>query len=139
MNPALLRLGQEVLGDPTLRVTATTTEEEARAAMRVLGPFNQCVVGLVRFSGQTPWERHAEDELLHVLDGEVDVTVLTDDGPVDTTVPTGCVFIVPRAHWHRQLPRPTVTLLFVTGQTDVSAGDDPRRDVDGLGRRGGAW
>ena len=37
----------------------------------------------MRFRGQTPWERHpAGDELLHVIEGAVEVTVLTDDGPV---------------------------------------------------------
>ncbi len=64
---------------PELRVTATTTPAEAAAAMRVLGGFDQCMVGTVCFSGRTPWERHPGDELLHVVQGAVEVTVLSTD------------------------------------------------------------
>jgi hypothetical protein len=35
---------------------------------------------------------------------------------------------VPRALWHRQLARTTATVLFVTGQTNVSTAEDPRRE-----------
>ena len=66
-----------------LTITASTTEEDAMVAERKLASFNQCMVGLVRYSGQPPWERHpGGDELLHILEGEVNVTVLTDGGPV---------------------------------------------------------
>jgi quercetin dioxygenase-like cupin family protein len=31
----------------------------------------------------SPWERHpTSDELLHVLEGEVEIILMTDDGPV---------------------------------------------------------
>ena len=116
---------------PELAIKSSTTEEDAAAAMRMLTPFNQCTLGVVRFSGQTPWERHPDgDELLHVLEGEVDVTVLTDDGPVHRTVRTGSVFVCPRGLWHRQLPRPCVALLYgtPTETTESSWAEDPRDD-----------
>lgn len=69
---------------PTLKITAETTPEEATAAPRMLGSLNRCVLGLVRFSGQAPWERHPDDELLHVLDGEVELTLLTDSGLIES-------------------------------------------------------
>lgn len=114
---------------PTLDITASTTEQEAMAAHRMLGRCGQHTLGLVRFSGQTPWERHPEDELLHVLEGEVDVTLLTDDGPAHVTLRAGSLFVVPHGHWHRQLPRPVVTLLFgtVAEGSSHSDADDPRR------------
>jgi len=117
-------------GLPELTITSSTTEEEANAAMQEIASFNQCMVGLVRFSGQTLWERHPDgDELLHVLEGAVDVTVLTDGEPVQATVHAGSVFVVPRGLWHRQLPRPAVTLLFATPaeRTEASWTEDPRR------------
>jgi quercetin dioxygenase-like cupin family protein len=81
---------------PLLTITARTTEEDAIATERKLASFNQCMVGLVRYSGQPPWERHPGGaELLHILKGEVDVTVLTDAGPVHEIARTGSVCIVP--------------------------------------------
>lgn len=112
---------------PELAITSRTTEEEAAAAMRMLTPFNQCMVGIVHFSGLTPWERHSDDELLYILEGKVDVTILTEAGRVDRTVQEGSVFVVPRGLWHRQLSRPVAKLMFVTGETDVSTAEDPRR------------
>jgi quercetin dioxygenase-like cupin family protein len=115
---------------PELKVTAATTDAEAMAAVRILGSFNQCMIGLIRFSGLTPWERHPDDELLQVLDGSVDVTVLLDDGPFETTLVAGSLFVVPKGRWHRQNPRPAVSLLFITSMTgnDASRSEDPRRN-----------
>lgn len=98
--------------------------------MRVLGAFNSCMVGTVRFSGRTPWERHPGDELLYVVQGAVDVTVLFDDGAQLTTLGEGSVFVVPAGRWHRQAPKPVVSLMFVTPAegTDASWSDDPRSD-----------
>ena len=57
----------------------------------------------MRFSGQAPWERHPDgDELLHVLEGAVDLTVLTDDGPTELRLDAGSVFVCPKGLWHRQ-------------------------------------
>jgi quercetin dioxygenase-like cupin family protein len=96
--------------------------------MRELLPLNS-TVGVGRFSVQTPWERHPDDdELLHILEGEVQLTVLNDDGPIEATVRAGSIFVVPRALWHRQLARTTATVLFMTGQTNVSTAEDPRRE-----------
>ncbi len=113
---------------PELTVTSATTEADAMAAMRMVASFNQCMVGMVRFCGQTPWERHPDDELLYVMHGEVDVTVLTDAEAVQTTVRAGSLFVVPKGLWHRQLPRPSVALLFLTSMdgNEASTADDPR-------------
>ena len=113
---------------PELKVTPATTEADAMAAMRMIASFNQCMVGMVRFSGQTPWERHPDDELLYVMQGEVDVTVLTDTETVQATVRAGSLFVVPKGLWHRQLPRPGVALLFLTSMegNEASTADDPR-------------
>ena len=118
-------------GLPELTITSSTTEEEADAAERRLASFNQCMVGLVRYSGQPPWERHPNaDELLHVLDGEIDITVLTDHGPVQATACGGSIFVVPQGLWHRTLARATVALLYVTPAegNEHSFAEDPRRE-----------
>lgn len=115
---------------PELAITSSTTAEDADAAVRNLATLAPCTLGVMRFSGLTPWERHPDgDELLHPLAGAVDVTVLTDDGPVQRTVRAGSVFVCPRGLWHRQLPQPAVTLLYGTPSetTEVSFAEDPRR------------
>lgn len=113
---------------PPLEITDSTTGEEADAAVGVLGQFNQCLLNVMRFSGLTPWELHIEgDELLHVLDGEVELTILTEDQKVQKTIRAGQVFIVPRGVWHRQFARELVTALFATPQpTKISMAEDPR-------------
>jgi len=113
---------------PLLSIGAEMTEEEAGAAMRVLADFNGCMVGLVRFEGETPWERHVMDELLHVLEGDIDVTVLAGDGPAHALLHAGSVFVVPKGLWHRQLARRPAALLFVTPSegNEASTADDPR-------------
>lgn len=114
---------------PTLVIAADTTEDEANASVRTLSWLGDLQLGVMRFSGQTPWERHPDgDELLQVIDGAVDVTVLTDDGPVEVPLEAGGIFVCPRGLWHRQRSRPTVTLLFGTAvrSTEHSWADDPR-------------
>jgi mannose-6-phosphate isomerase-like protein (cupin superfamily) len=114
-------------GLPELRITRETTEAEAMAAVRALGSLDQCTLGVTRFSGLTPWERHPDgDELLYLVDGAVEVTVLTDESAVHVKVPAGSVFVVPRNLWHRQHARDRTALLFVTGATEISWADDPR-------------
>lgn len=122
-------LGDLVRDLPTLRIAADTTESEANAAMRSIGWLNDRMLGVIRFSGQTPWERHPDgDELLHVLDGEVLITVLTDSGRHEIAARSGSVFVCPQGLWHRQYAPEGVTLLYGTPveTSEISFADDPR-------------
>lgn len=115
---------------PTLTITSSTTVEEADAAVREFGSLAQCTLSLMRYSGQPPWERHPNgDELLHVLEGEIDVTVLSDEGPIQVPVQAGSVFVVPWGLWHRPVAQSRVTLFSATPRpTEVSFATDPRRE-----------
>jgi quercetin dioxygenase-like cupin family protein len=116
-------------GAAPLAISEQTSAAEADAAFRTLATCNQQTLGVMRFSGQTPWERHSDgDELLHALDGAVDVTVLTDEGPRHAIIAAGSVFVCPRGLWHRQQAQPSVTMLFATPtrMTEVSFAEDPR-------------
>lgn len=106
------------------------TGDGREAAFWMPERFNDGSFWIGRYTGRSPWERHATtDELLHCLDGEVDVTVLTDDGPQTTTLRAGSVFIVPKGHWHRLYAEHEVTQCGVTpGPTYHSTADDPRAD-----------
>ena len=105
------------------------TAEQDAAAFPRLATFNEGAVYVGRFSGQSPWERHPqEDELLYVLEGQSEVTLLTDEGPVRRLVTAGSVFVVPRGLWHRQDAPGGVTLLAATpNASETSFDEDPRR------------
>jgi quercetin dioxygenase-like cupin family protein len=114
-----------------VKAGAVTTAEEDAAAFPRLASFNSGAVYVGRFAGQSPWERHPDaDELLHVLEGVTEITVLSDDGPVRTSVAAGSIFVVPKGLWHRQLAEHGVTLLAATPEpTEISFADDPRRSA----------
>jgi quercetin dioxygenase-like cupin family protein len=110
------------------KLGSVTTAEEDAAAFPRLDAFNDGALYVGRFSGETPWERHpGADELLYVLEGETQLTLLTADGPVRVSVRAGSAVVVPRGLWHRQLAPGGVTLLAATpDDSEVSAAEDPR-------------
>jgi quercetin dioxygenase-like cupin family protein len=96
---------------------------------RTLATFNRGTIGVFWASnGISPWERHPEDEeLLQVVEGSVDIEVLTDEGSEITTVAAGSVFVVPRGRWHRHRHTGLVKELYLTpGPSDMSFEADPR-------------
>lgn len=82
--------------------------------------------------GPSPWEMHPDcDELLHVLEGEIEVEVLPAAGGdgIRTRVPAGSLFVVPRGCWHRQTLLVRTKELYLTpGPSLHSNADDPRRE-----------
>lgn len=114
---------------PHLNITADTTGEDADAAVRNVAKIGNLTLGVMSYTGQTPWERHPDgDELLLALDGEVEVTTLTDDGPVTRKVRVGEAFVCPQGLWHRQFAEKSVSMLYGTpiDTSEISMADDPR-------------
>ena len=80
-----------------------------------IGEFqlNGATCGVGCFKGRPPWECHTEgDELLHVLAGEVELTLAGEAAP--TVLGPGSVVVVPQGRWHRNHARQSVTLFYVT-------------------------
>ena len=103
------------------------TVEEDRAAFPRLGDLGAAGVYAGRFAGRSPWELHRGDELLYVLEGQTEITLLLDEGPHTTVVRAGCLFVVPSEIWHRQVASPSVTLIAITpDDSEGSHEDDPR-------------
>jgi quercetin dioxygenase-like cupin family protein len=99
------------------------------AEFRRLAVFNGGELGVFwASSGISPWERHPDDEeLLHVIEGSVEIEVLVDDGSRVTRIDAGSLFVVPRGHWHRHRHSGLVKELYLTpGPTDMSFDEDPR-------------
>src|SRR5262245_14487773 len=116
---------------PASRATARAADPAfASTPFIKLAPFDRGGLFVGRFRGQTPWERHRRgDELVHVLQGEVDLTVLKASGPAHVTLTAGSLFVLPRGHWHRQRTRGDVALLTATPTpTDISFAADPRTE-----------
>jgi mannose-6-phosphate isomerase-like protein (cupin superfamily) len=113
-----------------LEIAEQTTSEDASTAMNMLGTFNQCMMGLVHFSGLTPWERHPDDELLQILEGDVEVILFEESRVREINLHPGSIFIVPSRVWHRQHSPNGVKLMFLTSQegNEHSDAQDPRAD-----------
>jgi len=81
-----------------------------------------------RFDGDSEWERHRQgDEVVHVLAGEAELTVLTAEGPRVLRLSAGMLTVVPVDCWHRFRAPEGVTLMTVTPEpTEHSDADDPR-------------
>jgi mannose-6-phosphate isomerase-like protein (cupin superfamily) len=94
--------------------------------------FHGCICGIASYSGQPPWELHnGGDELLHILAGECDFTLVANGTKESRTLHAGDVALVPRGHWHRTRATNGVTLLFMTPRegSQHSWADNPPADV----------
>ena len=114
---------------PVLRGrTPETSDDEAAKSFATLAPFGDGAVFAGSFEGNSEWERHRQgDELVQVLDGETELTLLTDDGEQTMTLKAGMLIVVPRGCWHRFEAPNGVTLMTVTPlPTDHSTAEDPR-------------
>ncbi|RUT08347.1 hypothetical protein DSM106972_015150 [Dulcicalothrix desertica PCC 7102] len=99
---------------PKLVISPSVTQEQAEASMMLLQNFNQCIMGLAHFSGMTPWERHQDDEFLQILEGKVDVIILTPEKTITESLQEGECFVVPKDVWHKQSSSEGVKLMFIT-------------------------
>ena len=97
-----------------------------------LGDFDDGGAGVFwsEKGGPSPWEMHPDcDELLHVLEGEIEVEVLPNDGghAQMALLTKGLYLIVPKGCWHRQYIKTKSKEFYLTpGTTLHSNKDDPR-------------
>jgi mannose-6-phosphate isomerase-like protein (cupin superfamily) len=122
--PAILR------NRPYLDLVESAAETKAGEAFRILAPFGTGGLVVGGFTGQTPWEIHPEtDELLYAVEGEAEITILTEDGTQRGILRQGEACIVPKGLWHRQLARLGVKFLAISGPGSHSWADDPRSEL----------
>jgi quercetin dioxygenase-like cupin family protein len=96
---------------------------------REFARVNNCTVGVFRTPADSwLWERHPDgDELLYIIAGELEMTLLLESVPEQTSLHPGSLFVVPKGVWHRPYARTDVRLLFVTpARTETSTAEDPR-------------
>ena len=98
-----------------------------------LADFDDGGAGVFRSEegGPSPWEMHPDcDELLHAIEGEIEVEVLPNDGEdaLMATITAGSYLVIPRGCWHRQyIKAGTIEFYLTPGRTLHSDKDDPRR------------
>jgi mannose-6-phosphate isomerase-like protein (cupin superfamily) len=125
--PTIIDLSAE-LGKLTMfrGLTPWTTRAERRGSAALLGPYRDGILFAGKSTGTSHWEDHAEDELVHVLDGTKLLDIVCDDGPPKSfEVRGGMIAIVPKGAWHR--------FRCAEGGTSWSAtlpGDHIEQDVD---------
>ena len=115
-----------------LPVAESMGERDAGDAVRPIAQLNGSLVGVSRFSGRTPWERHpGGDELVQAVEGEIEVTFMGESGPHSVVISPGMLVVVPRGMWHRQDAPGGAAVLFATviEGTELSWEDDPRTAV----------
>ncbi len=95
------------------RVDLANAEEEPSSPIGHFD-FHGCVCGVASFTGRPPWEWHDDDELLHVLAGESELTIRKGAAEETRTLRAGDLALVPRGCWHRNNAREGVTMLFMT-------------------------
>jgi mannose-6-phosphate isomerase-like protein (cupin superfamily) len=126
-TPTIVDLNAELAKLTMFRgLTPQTKRSERRGSGTQLGPYRDGILTAGKSAGTSHWEDHAEDELVHILDGTKTLDIVCDDGPPKSfVVRAGMIAIVPRGAWHR--------FRSAEGGTSWSAtlpGDHIEQDVD---------
>ncbi len=108
--------------------TPQTTDDDLATAFTTLSSYDTGGVFTGSYSGDSPWERHTMgDEMVHILKGQTEMTILSDVGQQILHLKEGMLIIVPKGLWHRFHAPDGVTVLSITPQpTEHSTQVDPR-------------
>jgi mannose-6-phosphate isomerase-like protein (cupin superfamily) len=92
-------------------------------------PFEGGSAWVGKWHGESPWEKHSKgDEFLHVIEGHVEVVIITATGKVSASISEGSIFVVPKNHWHKQIARNEVIVLGATPGLTDSLDEEPKFD-----------
>ena len=79
-TPSIIDLNAELAKLTMFRgLTPRTTREERRGSATLLGPYRDGILFAGKNAGTSHWEDHAEDELVHVLDGTKILDIVCDE------------------------------------------------------------
>ncbi len=126
--PKAVDIRKAIASLPVLRNRRPETpESELEAAFTMLAETRDGGIFAGGFEGETAWERHGNgDELVQVLEGETNLTILTDGGQTVLEMKAGMVTVVPQGCWHKFHAPTGVTVLTMTPQpTDHSTAVNP--------------
>ena len=123
----IFNVNEILAGLPLADLSRGVEQEDDADAFPMQAAFGSGGLFIGGFVGLAPWENHPDtDELLYAVEGEVEITILTDAGAQTEMLRQGCVCIVPKGLWHRQHAHAPVRLMTISGPSLSSRGDDPR-------------
>src|SRR5207302_1534886 len=129
-TPTIVDLNAELAKLTMFRgLTPKTTRAERQGSATLLGSYRDGILFAGKSAGTSHWEDHAEDELVHVLDGTKILDIVCDDGPPKSfEVHAGMIAVVPKGAWHRFRCAEGGTTWSATlpGDHIESDADDPR-------------
>lgn len=128
--PKPVHIKNALAGLPVLRGRRPDTPiEETAPSFTTLATTEDGGVFAGSFQGESPWERHPNgDEVVQILDGAAQLTILTDEGAKTLDMQAGMLTVVPKGNWHRFNAPDGVTVMTTTPQpTEHSTVDDPRQ------------
>ena len=94
-----------------------------------VGAFHGHNFGTCDITGVSPvWEMHPDtDEFFYIVEGEFEITLLTESETQHHVAPAGSVFVVPKGLWHKPgAPKGAKFIYFTPGQSLHSEAEDPR-------------
>jgi mannose-6-phosphate isomerase-like protein (cupin superfamily) len=102
-TPSIIDLNGELAKLTMFRgLTPRTTRAERQGSATLLGSYRDGILFAGKNAGTSHWEDHAEDELVHILDGTKILDIVCDDGPPKSfELRAGMIAIVPKGTWHR--------------------------------------
>ena len=113
-----------------VRVDLANASEEPPSPIGTF-EFHGCTCGVASFSGRPPWELHNSDELLHILAGETELTVLEPQGATTRRLRAGDLVLIPQRCWHNNDAPNGVTMLWITpSRGSRHCWKDPRASGD---------
>jgi mannose-6-phosphate isomerase-like protein (cupin superfamily) len=129
-TPTLIDLDAELAKLTMFRgLTPRTTRAEREGSATLLARYRDGILFAGKNAGTSHWEDHAEDELVHILDGTKILDIVCDDGPPKSfELRAGMIAIVPKGTWHRFRSAEGGTTFSATlpGDHIESDADDPR-------------
>jgi len=102
-TPSIIDLSAELAKLTMYRgLTPRTARIERQGSATLLGSYRDGILFAGKNAGTSHWEDHAEDELVHILDGTKILDIVCDDGPPKSfELRAGMIAIVPKGMWHR--------------------------------------
>lgn len=80
---------------------------------------------IVHYAGDSAWERHPDDEVVMVVDGETTMTMIIDDQRRTLTMTAMELIVVPANTWHRFHTPDGVRVMTITPQPTDHQLEDP--------------
>ena len=122
-TPSIIDLDAKIAQLTMFPRTPHSTPAERKGSSVRLASYRDGALFAIKFSGTDHWESHPTgDELVHILDGEAILDIVSDDGPQSFALRAGMLAVIPQGAWHR--------LQSPGGATQVTATPFPSEHID---------